>query len=659
MNENEFFNEMFKPYTKNTDVVGDQDSPNVYNSVNVPKKIDYSFLHNDIFNLLIQLESDKYSVSKTIECLCLANQFLKKYNWNFLPDDPSKTGQLFIKHVLLNFSDEEIYSLKKNIDKLELINYECEKKIKFNTICSIKNFLLDDNNINKKYDYLMFRKVKGNGNSFFRVVIFAFLENLIFKKDLVFLKNFIVDFKMKLQNEKLIKMAHENNINLNQTFKCLIMIYFSMTSKSRDPILKSYAVLIKLFNNFEDFDKGLIAYYRILLYIYIDQNRDKTLLEDFPIFIGNLLPSEFIHNQKYDYDKFFDNYLLKFNQLPERIVIYLTPFILGFNIEILYLNSISEINTIHCKKSLLNAGNYNSEDNLITLLYKQTHYDLVYRSEYIKKYKNYVLIDYINIKPKFSCVICKEDDKSILERFKKLGRKELFICAKCMIKEIKFSFRNLILYFMQKQKRFYLSRNEETIQHFLDCDILFGNIIEINIKEAIKRVEKIFEHFNFETLVKNIKNSICIVCNKTIKDKNNFKITLPCNCSICSKECLKEFYDYMKNSVNSKENMFCFCGENYEFWEVYKFLEITNYYQIDSQELINYYIETNSNKCFICLKKFYDVIKCEILDKKLLINSKITHYFCKECLRQIKNKDFFKCNFCLAEHRIHLILGDM
>ena len=45
MNENEFFNEMFKPYTKNTDVVGDQDSPNVYNSVNVPKKIDYSFLH--------------------------------------------------------------------------------------------------------------------------------------------------------------------------------------------------------------------------------------------------------------------------------------------------------------------------------------------------------------------------------------------------------------------------------------------------------------------------------------------------------------------------------------------------------------------------------------------------------------------------------------
>jgi hypothetical protein len=285
MNENEIFESMLKRYEKNKDVVGDEDNPNVYNSVNLPKKIDYSFLHNDIFNLLTQLDADKYSVSKTIESLCLANEFLKKYNWVFLPEENTKTGQLFIKHVLLNFTEEEIYSLKKKIESSNLLDYENENEIRFNTINPIRNFITDDTNSNKKVEYLMWRKIRGDGNSFYRTILFAFFENIIFSKNINFLKNFIVDFKLKLKNPLLISMAKENKIDLHETFKCLIIIYFSMTSKSRDPTTKSYSVLIKMFNNISDFDKGLIAYYRILIYTYIDNNREKTLSEDFPIFL--------------------------------------------------------------------------------------------------------------------------------------------------------------------------------------------------------------------------------------------------------------------------------------------------------------------------------------------------------------------------------------
>ena len=65
-----------------------------------------------------QLETDKYSVSQTIESLLVQNEYLSKYDWNILPDDPSKTGQIFIKHVLLSFSEDEIRVFKKNWIKL-------------------------------------------------------------------------------------------------------------------------------------------------------------------------------------------------------------------------------------------------------------------------------------------------------------------------------------------------------------------------------------------------------------------------------------------------------------------------------------------------------------------------------------------------------------
>ena len=660
MNENELFKSMLQPYSKSTDVVGDEDSPNVYNSVNLPKKIDYSFLHNDIFNLLTQLNADKYSVSKTIESLCLANEFLKKYDWNFLPDDPSKTGQLFIKHVLLSFTDEEIYALKRQIERLSLMNIENENEIRFNTINPINTFLTDENS-NKKNEYVMWRKIRGDGNCFYRVVLFAFFEILIFKKDITYLKNFIVDFKMKLKNPLLITMAQEYKIDLHQTFKCLIMIYFSMTSKSRDPTTKTYSVLIKLFNNFEDFDKGLIAYYRILLYSYIDNNREKTLSEDFPIFIGNLLPSEFkMKTGFYDYEGFFQQYLFKFHQIAERIVIYLTPFILGFNIEILYVDDIIDVNTIKCKKSFLEAGDFNKPNNKVIILYKQTHYDLIYHHDYVKKYNKYLSLDSVKIMNNNSicCIICKNTDKYMLVRFKKLGKKEVNICVKCMIKEIKYYIRNLLLYFIQKQKRFFLSRNHEIIKNFLECNIIIGNAVEIHIYEAIKEVEKIYENFTFEGLVKNIKNSLCILCHKQISFKSKFKLILPCNCNLCSISCIKEFYHFVISSMALKEHMTCFCGKIYESWEVHKFVQSLNLYQINGEELLKFYLQNNKDKCYICLNIRDNITKCEIIDNNFTLNNRMVHHFCDNCLKLIeRGRTLFKCNFCSAEHEFYKILG--
>jgi hypothetical protein len=148
------------------------------------------------------------------------------------------------------------------------------------------------------------------------------------------------------------------------------MLYFSLTSKSHDPIEKTYTVLIKMLNNYRDFDLGIIAYYRVLLYHFIDKNKTKTLSEDFPILISHLLPPEFQENL--DFDSFYEKYLFKFYQEAERIAIYLTPFILGYNIELISIEEITDIFHSY-KKIIVKAFGLNDEKNIICLLYKRTH----------------------------------------------------------------------------------------------------------------------------------------------------------------------------------------------------------------------------------------------------------------------------------------------
>ena len=178
-----------------------------------------------------------------------------------------------------------------------------------------------------------------------------------------------------------------------------------------------------MLNNYKDFDNGLIAYYRILLYHFIEKNKNKTLSENFPISLVNLLPPEFIDNV--DFDSFYQNYLFKFYQEAERIVIYLTPYILGYNIELISIKEITDI--FHSYKTIIvDADGLNDENNKILLLYKKIHYELVYSELFFKTYKRYLIVDFIPIKNPISCVICKEEDKHIMTRYKRMGKKEVF-----------------------------------------------------------------------------------------------------------------------------------------------------------------------------------------------------------------------------------------
>ena len=655
MDKLEIFQSSVIPNKKNISNIKEENEEkiNVYKSENIKQNNNSFFLNDKEYNLINQIEKDKISISESIESLSV-KEFIGKYNWNILTNDSKKNEEYFTDNVLLFFESDEIFSFKKKIDKLNFSLNEDDNETNFNTIDQINSFKIENN---KSSEQLMWRKIKGDGNCFFRVVIFSFLEKIILNKDINLLKNFIVDFKIKLREQFLISMAEEYNIDLKKAFKCLIMIYFSLTSKSHDPISKTYSVLIKLYNNCEDFDKGLIAYFRILLYTFIEENKGKTLSEEIQIIIDNLLPSEYKENNDYNFHSFYDNYLFKFYQNDEKIVVYLTPFIFNFNIEIWYIDNISNIKT-NCKKVVLSCGEINSIDNNIILLYKKTHYDLIYSNKYFMKYNKYLTIDYLAVKNTVHCIICKSQNKSQIIKFKKKD-KEILICTKCIIKEIKFNLKNLFIFFIQKQKKYFLSKTTESINNFLECQITLGNQIEMTIKLGIEKVKKIFENINFENLIKSVKSSICIMCNKPIEHKSKFKIILPCECCICSNICLNDFYKFLTTTMIFKEKIICLCGRIYVSNDVYRLINNLNFYQINGEELLNFYIKKNQDKCYICLKQKESLMKCEIIDNNLSINSIMEHLICNYCYKNIepeKNIDCeFKCQFCNSQHKFNKI----
>ena len=159
----------------------------------------------------------------------------------------------------------------------------------------VKHFLLLDKHI------FRWRSIIGDGNCYYRAIIFGFLEKIIFDKNILFIKKLIIDIKsiFNLENENLKYLSSEIkseilSINKNLILKILYLIYEILDNeKDEDSKQKCYEILIKCFNYCRHFDLGMTIYFRYLIFDYIRLNKGKFYTKDFPIIIGNLLPAEY------------------------------------------------------------------------------------------------------------------------------------------------------------------------------------------------------------------------------------------------------------------------------------------------------------------------------------------------------------------------------
>ena len=350
------------------------------------------------------------------ESLCILNQnndFFNNFedNLNISIQDRKKDDYLYVRK-LPNFSENEYQNIKRNIsNNLLPIQQYLMNETKKNDFNQFKTsfkvgplmplaFNIENNyeynpqyknEMQKKYDKLKkyiynFRYIFGDGNCFYRAVIFKYIELLIIHKKIDIIKKLIIDINRSFQsNEIRTRLKTEKQgLYLNNTMTIMIII-LELIQNNR--INDAHFVFYKSLLSCEVFDFSLILYLRYIIYTYIKQNENKLYLESFPVLIGNLLPSNYEKNGVFDFNSFYETFLLKMYQYAEKIVIYLTPFVLGVDLNVILFDDNED--EVVKKFSFSGKSDINISDPIF-ILNRRGHYENIYSLEENQKY-NYLL----------------------------------------------------------------------------------------------------------------------------------------------------------------------------------------------------------------------------------------------------------------------------
>ena len=247
-------------------------------------------------------------------------------------------------------------------------------------------------------DIFKHRTIYGDGNCFYRSVLFSYLEQLILFKELNTIKNFIFDVKAFLYSNSvqdiLKRLDYPPQLDKLLIIRILVLIYLGIKNNK---IKETYSLFVKAFNNMKLFDEGIIMYLRFCLFRYIKENENKLYSKEFAVKIGNLLPEQFeTKDGKFLFNKFYYNFLLKPGKLAEKIIVYITPYVLCSKLEVVMFEMDSD-----WRKTFSFAGDKNTINNLNTvIIYLPGHYELIYTTEFYQRFygvfKNYSDFSYKN-----------------------------------------------------------------------------------------------------------------------------------------------------------------------------------------------------------------------------------------------------------------------
>ena len=207
------------------------------------------------------------------------------------------TNEVFELSINSISSEDKLNQLS---DFIFNINYNCKQYSIQDTIgpcIKIADFIESSFNYNddfldeikKKFNFLkdfsFYRKIKGDGNCFYRAVIFKYFEMIILSGNVDLLKNIIYDILFECYNfndkdddnnplSKYLKIGSEDKIKPKLVKMILIIIYKYLEKKC---IKEAYKIFYVSFNTCRGFDMGLIFYFRYILYTFIRSNEQNFL----------------------------------------------------------------------------------------------------------------------------------------------------------------------------------------------------------------------------------------------------------------------------------------------------------------------------------------------------------------------------------------------
>ena len=478
------------------------------------------------------------------------------------------------------------------------------------------------------------RGVAGDGNCFYRSVIFSWLEYLIFNKKVNILKivisNLYVKFDVSYGKTKTIPVELKKYFTTEEKYIAITLLEIIIRFIEKDNIEEAYITLIKGFNVTRTFDRIMILYLRFLLYEYISDNKDKLFKKDFPVLLGNLLPQEYeTPDGKFLYNDYFMKDLLKFYTCAEKLAVYLVPFILKVNLNIVFYYFGKDCD-IENKFFSCELPNNEKKLDTINVLFRKAHYDVCYFTEYYNRYQKLLNI-YFSLNTKF------HEDFYLLDPIDVM-KKEKILNKEIPYDENKSVLFNRLLY--EKQK------NEKNQKKNEKKDKAEENKIDTN---DVKK----FSKYIYDGIMNNKSSNFCFICNKDIS-KEDIKEILPCNCTIkfCSNECKNNYYKYlsvffktMDLGINIK------CGKCNNIINRTKFLENFNIQDENVKKALKSKIlEFFNMYCMNCLNQIGDnakTIKCKCPQlHKLLDSNKFEHKLCKQC----RDKSTGNCKICNLYH---------
>ena len=512
----------------------------------------------------------------------------------------------------------------------------------FNNDPDFSNEMIDKYNLYLKYIY-NYRTIKGDGNCYYRAVMFRYFEIIILNKEIELLRNIIYDMKKSIYSKEIME---RKEIKLNTVFKPdlpLKIMFIILDLMSKNNIEFAHLVFLKSLLICPIFDFGLIFYFRYIIYNYIRNYEDKLYFKEFPIKIGNLLPSKYETEEgEFLYNSFYQNYLLKMFMDAEKIIIYLTPFILGINIDIIVFNDDNE--TI---KNIYYEGKpkYTLNDKIF-LMNRKNHYEIIYSKEYNEKYKSLfekyinnsfleesIILYEINKKNKDNNYININNNiyKNILneENINIKNKKLTAINKKCKIKK--------------KLKKQILNNSDKNIVNNSNSN----NIIKI---PSDNPNENYLSFINEEINLKNScneNNSISLVLNHNEKYDNKKEII---NNNISNDNILTEKENDLKvTKIKKRKKRINNCSDEIKSQRI---KQVVNNKNIKINITDNNYennkekIKTTSSEKNKIISKILKEYECQKCLKKFSLEFEINIYLCYECLeKEIKNKF---CNIYLS-----------
>ena len=358
------------------------------------RKIKTFVNHDDIDVNEIEKNNIDESINfcKVREIPSVSKEDFDKMKYNLLDDNYLED----LKNYIIKFK-YSVDSPKSTLTIGALFPLERLIECAFNNNAELIEEMNAKNELYKEYIF-NYRTIKGDGNCYYRAVMFRYFEIIIINKEVSLLQNIISDMSNTFNSEEIMS---RKEIKMNTVFKAelpLKIMIIILDSIQKNNIELAHFIFVKSLLICPIFDFGLIFYFRYIMYSYIKENEEKLYLQSFPIKIGNLLPSKYETEEgEFLFDSFYQNYLLKMFMDAEKIIVYLTPFVLGMNLDIIIFGDESEI----VKKINYEGKPKYSFEEKIFLMNRKNHYELIYTQKdnikYEELFEKYINNDFLKV----------------------------------------------------------------------------------------------------------------------------------------------------------------------------------------------------------------------------------------------------------------------